>query len=413
MRSVVRRTVFGLSAVTMTVALTTLTGGQAQAAPALTAPALTIAEAKAQVQQLQMGAAALDQKSDGVNVQIAATKADLVQRKADLATQTAEVATLRTQLGKLALAEFQNRNLDTRAQLFITQDTQGFLSQMSTVQKVSDNQAAALQNYQAQQANLSDMQRAEAADLAGLQTNQTQLATLRAESDQKIADAQTVLAKLTEEQRQKIAAEEKKQEAAARKAAEAAVASNQANARIATPATTSSTGSASNSSSSSTKSGGSSSTASSGSSTASSGSSTGSSGPSTGSSGSSSTASTATGSGKGAKALAFALSQRGKPYVFGAEGPGSYDCSGLTLASWRAAGVSLDRTAASQFHDGVPVAKSDLRPGDLVFFYSSSSPSHVAIYAGNGYVVHAPHPGASVTLIKMSYMPYSGARRPG
>ncbi len=379
----------------MSVALTTLTGGQAQAAPAL-----TIAEAQAQVQQLQMSAAALDQKSDGVNVQIAATKTDLVQRKADLAKQTAEVATLRTQLGKLALAEFQNRNLDTRAQLFITQDTQGFLSQMSTVQKVSDNQTAALQNYQAQQANLSDLQRAEAADLAGLQTDQTQLATLRAESDQKIADAQTVLAKLTEEQRQKIAAEEKKQEAAARKAAEAAVKSNQANARVATPATTSSAGSTSNSASGSTKSSSSSSAASSSSSSAA-------------SSSSSSTASTSTGSGKGAKALAFALSQRGKPYVFGAEGPGSYDCSGLTLASWRAAGVSLDRTAASQFHDGFPVAKSDLRPGDLVFFYSSSSPSHVAIYAGNGYVVHAPHPGSSVTLIKMSDMPYSGARRPG
>lgn len=120
----------------------------------------------------------------------------------------------------------------------------------------------------------------------------------------------------------------------------------------------------------------------------------------------------ATGSGKGAKALAFALSQRGKPYRFGAVGPGSYDCSGLTLSAWRAAGVSLDRTAAAQFHDGVAVAKSDLQPGDLVFFYGGS-PGHVAMYVGNGYVVHAPHPGASVTLIKMSYMPYSGARRPG
>lgn len=117
-------------------------------------------------------------------------------------------------------------------------------------------------------------------------------------------------------------------------------------------------------------------------------------------------------SAKGAKALAFAKSQLGKPYRFGAAGPSSYDCSGLTLASWRAAGVSLPRTAAQQYQRGHRISKASLRPGDLVFFYSQT-PSHVAIYAGNGQVIHAPRPGRTVEYIKMSYMPYAGAVRPG
>ncbi len=376
MKTATRRSLGGLAAAALAVTLCTVGGGQAQAAPAM-----TLAQAKAQVLQLQMDAAALDQKSDGIDVQITAAKTAMSQRDADLKAQTAQVATMRTQLGQLALAQFQNRNFDTRAQLFVTQDTQGFLSQISTVQKISDNQTATLQNFQAQQARLADLQRAQTSGLADLQNKQTALAASRADSEQKIAAAKTVLAQLTEEQRQKIAAEEAKQDAAARKAATAAAAGASADARTAVPTDTTTTTSSTSSTSST--------------------------------SGADSAATAApSSSGKGATALAFALKQQGKPYSFGAEGPGSYDCSGLTLAAWKAAGVSLSRTSQSQFHDGVAVAKSDLQPGDLVFFYGSN-PDHVALYAGNGYVVHAPHPGSSVTLIKMSYMPYSGARRPG
>ncbi len=114
---------------------------------------------------------------------------------------------------------------------------------------------------------------------------------------------------------------------------------------------------------------------------------------------------------KGRAALAFARSQLGKPYVFGAAGPSSYDCSGLMLAAWRSAGVSLPRTSQQQYAQGRRVARSDLRPGDLVFFYSQS-PSHVGMYVGNGMIIHAPRPGRSVEYIKMSYMPYAGAVRP-
>lgn len=118
-------------------------------------------------------------------------------------------------------------------------------------------------------------------------------------------------------------------------------------------------------------------------------------------------------SGQGARALAFAKAQLGKPYKWGAVGPKSYDCSGLVLAAWRSVGVSLPRTSQQQFRSGgTRIAKSQLRPGDLVFFYGSR-PSHVAMYVGDGMVIHAPRPGKRVQYIKMSYMPYSGAVRPG
>ena len=116
-------------------------------------------------------------------------------------------------------------------------------------------------------------------------------------------------------------------------------------------------------------------------------------------------------SSKAATAVAFAKRQLGKPYRFGAAGPSSYDCSGLMLAAWHAAGVNLPRTSQQQYAHGHRVAKSQLRAGDLVFFYSQS-PSHVGLYVGNGMVIHAPRPGRSVEYIKMSYMPYAGAVRP-
>jgi len=116
-------------------------------------------------------------------------------------------------------------------------------------------------------------------------------------------------------------------------------------------------------------------------------------------------------SSKGAKALAFAKKQIGDSYRYGATGPNSWDCSGLTGGAWKAAGVKIPRTSQAQYKAGKKVAKSALKPGDLVFFYSGIT--HVGIYAGNGDVIHASRPGKPVAKIKMKYMPYQGARRPG
>ncbi|GAA0926444.1 C40 family peptidase [Streptomyces thermoalcalitolerans] len=112
---------------------------------------------------------------------------------------------------------------------------------------------------------------------------------------------------------------------------------------------------------------------------------------------SSAPASDSVGASKAEKALAFARAQIGKPYVWGASGPESYDCSGLTQAAWKAAGVTLPRSTLDQAHAGTTVPLTAARPGDLVFFASPSGDvDHVGVYAGDGMVIHAPRPGSYV-----------------
>jgi cell wall-associated NlpC family hydrolase len=101
-----------------------------------------------------------------------------------------------------------------------------------------------------------------------------------------------------------------------------------------------------------------------------------------------------------ATAMNAALSKVGVPYVWGAAGPRAFDCSGLVLWAFKRVGISLPHSSAAQSRMGAPVAKSDLRPGDLVFFYSPVS--HVAMYIGNGMVVHASEPGQPVKVTPLS-----------
>jgi peptidoglycan DL-endopeptidase CwlO len=116
-------------------------------------------------------------------------------------------------------------------------------------------------------------------------------------------------------------------------------------------------------------------------------------------------------SGRAAAAVGYALAQVGDSYVYGAAGPSAFDCSGLTMMSWAQAGVGLPHSSSAQFGSGVHVSSSDLQPGDLVFYYSPIS--HVAIYIGNGLIVHAANPGTGVRVAGVFSMPYSGAVRPG
>ncbi|MGO4956317.1 C40 family peptidase [Luteococcus sp. Sow4_B9] len=118
---------------------------------------------------------------------------------------------------------------------------------------------------------------------------------------------------------------------------------------------------------------------------------------------------TAPASSKGQRAVNFAYSQIGKPYRYGATGPSSYDCSGLTGAAWKAAGKSIPRTSHAQLRGLKRVSKSNLQPGDIVGFYGGG---HVGIYVGNGYVIHAPRTGQNVKKVKMSTMGFYSAVRP-
>jgi NlpC/P60 family len=114
---------------------------------------------------------------------------------------------------------------------------------------------------------------------------------------------------------------------------------------------------------------------------------------------------------RAARAVSFAVGQRGKPYRWGAEGPTAFDCSGLTWAAWRAAGVAIPRTAAGQLA-GLPPVQGRLQPGDLVI-YRSHGPSgrHVAMVVGRGHMVEAPARGVPVRVTRLRGG-FMGAVRP-
>ncbi|MFG2656032.1 NlpC/P60 family protein [Streptomyces sp. NPDC048425] len=112
----------------------------------------------------------------------------------------------------------------------------------------------------------------------------------------------------------------------------------------------------------------------------------------------------------GDTALAYAVQQIGKPYVWGAEGPASFDCSGLTSKAWEHAGQVIPRTSQEQWARLPRVPLNELRPGDLVVYFPEAT--HVAMYLGDGLVVQAPRPGAKVKVSPIAANPLLGAVRP-
>ena len=111
------------------------------------------------------------------------------------------------------------------------------------------------------------------------------------------------------------------------------------------------------------------------------------------------------------KAIEFAQQQIGKPYVWGAAGPDAYDCSGLTQQAWKAGGVTMDHWTGSQYAQTRPIALTEVQPGDLIFY---NQMQHVALYIGDGKIIHAPHTGATVQIEDMYYWRTNmAATRPG
>ncbi|MGW4381434.1 NlpC/P60 family protein [Kitasatospora sp. NPDC004531] len=112
----------------------------------------------------------------------------------------------------------------------------------------------------------------------------------------------------------------------------------------------------------------------------------------------------------GRQAIAYALDQLGKPYLWGGTGPDAYDCSGLTQQAWQSAGVAIPRTSEEQWAGLRRIPLRDLRPGDLVIYHDDAD--HVSLYLGGGTVVHAPHTGTVIKLAPVTMLPILGALRP-
>lgn len=365
------------------------TASLALAATLATAPAsadpgkepTTINEAKAQVEKLQTEAAAIDQDYAGAQDRLAKAEASLKTKQADVRAQRGKVDKIKKAVAQYALVQYQNRGVDTTTQLMMTSSPDTVMRQLSVMDRVELTQRGILQDYQTQVANLNDMARSAETEVATIEASKADMAESRKASQAKVAEAQRVLDRLTEEERQRIEAEKAEEARQAQERAEAAE-QDQGTDRGRDQGTSRSNDRSDSGSKSKKKSG---------------------------SSSDGDSPKAPAGSGKGAQVVAFAKAQLGKPYGYGSTGPSSYDCSGLTSAAYKSAGRSIPRTSQAQYGSGTSISKGSLQPGDLVFYYSGIS--HVGIYVGGGQIIHASRAGEPVKYAGLNSMPYMGARR--
>ena len=372
--------------------VTLLSQGPAHADPGTGSPAErpSIEEVRERVDALYREAGSATQKYNA-----AKERTDRQREKADrlldeVAAQADGLNEARRKLGGYATARYRTGGASETAVLLLSSDPQGFFARKHLLERMTDRQQRAVEDYRKKQRE-AGRKRAEAtAVLADLTESQKKLKAGKEKVQSKLAEARRLLSKLTAEERARLAEQERRRQEEARRKAAAAAAERERlqeqkereaererreAARSPRPGTGTGAG---------TETGG-----------------------GAGTDGGAVDGSYAT---RAEKVLAFAEAQVGKPYVWGATGPHSYDCSGLTRAAWGSAGVSLPRTTYDQVEAGTRIARSQLHPGDLVFFYDDIS--HVGIYAGGGQMIHAPRPGAQVRYESIDTMPFHSAVRP-
>jgi cell wall-associated NlpC family hydrolase len=315
------------------------------------APELTPDQVKAKVAALYEQAEQATEDYNGAKEQADTASSAVAALQDELARKTDQLNVTRDALGTIAAAQYRTGGIDPLLQLALSSTPDTYLARASYLDQAGGRQSQALARLAAQQQDIAVTRAQAAGKLAALRDAQAAVADHKRTVNAKLAAAQALLAQLTAAQRAAVAASDGPAPAAG------------------TPA------------------------------------------PATRDSARVPLAPVTAPSSRAARAVAFAYRAIGLPYVWGATGPGSYDCSGLTQAAWRAAGVSLPRTTYTQINAGTRVPRSQLRPGDLVFFYSGVS--HVGLYIGGGQMIHAPHPGSTVRIAPISEMPFAGAVRPG
>ena len=360
----VRRTARLLAATALVLSTTAGTVALTSLQPASADVAADIATSQTQLDQLNAQAEAASERFNKGRIDLEAAQRSADTAQAALAQQDVEVATLRTQIGAFAAQAYRTGGPVSQLGLWTSQGSaQAILNGLSMLDVVAQRQSDAMAALNAARAR---QQIAATAAKAAAGQAATVLATLDADR-QAVVDAATrgqqVLAALQAQQAQLIAAA---RDAAARQAAQQAAASLAAQAagastslaafraqgsQPAAPAAPVAIGAASS------------------------------------------------GSQAATVAVRTALGQLGKPYVFGAAGPGSFDCSGLTMFAYAAAGISLPHYTGSQYATGRRIGLGELQPGDLVFF---DGLGHEGMYIGNGMMVHAPHSGDVVRTVAIA-----------
>ena len=305
----------------------------------------TLDDAKAKLDQIEQQQSELGEQWAQVKLQLDQGKQKVDTLNADIAAQRRRVETLRSQAQQVALTRFQNRGVDITIQLVTATDPDSFLSDMSTMGKADQNMNSLLQDFQAQQANLTDLERSARAQVTTMAAEERRLGGLHDQLEAKLQEGQTLVDQLTEQERQRLNDD-------------GSVSRDTLRDDV---------------------------------------------------SGSGLVAGSA--DERALSAVKYAVSKvKIGQYVWGAEGPSSFDCSGLMLAAYRSVGISLPHSSRAQFGVGRPVARSELKPGDLLFFYNPIH--HVGMYMGNGLFVHARNPRNDLEITRLdSYPAYQGARR--
>lgn len=309
-------------------------------------PRLTPAQIKAKVDKLYQEAEAATEKYNGAKEQTAKSRASLDRLREEAARRTERLNASRNALGSIATAQYRAGAIDPGLQLALTSDPDEYLERAALAERVGTRQADAIGGVHQQLVEIARL-RAEAGErMDVLKARQTELAQHKATVQDRLAAAERLLAELTAEQRASYESSNSGESPADTRADRSAVPRGSLDAP----------------------------------------------------------------NPRAAQAVAYAYGALGKPYVWGATGPASFDCSGLTQAAWGSAGIALPRTTYTQINAGRRVSRSQLAPGDLVFFYSGIS--HVGLYIGGGQMIHAPRPGAPVRVASIDEMPFAGASRP-
>ncbi|MER5308295.1 NlpC/P60 family protein [Streptomyces sp. NPDC002773] len=343
-------------------------------------PQPTTAQVKAKVDRLYQEAEVATERYNGAKEKADEARAAFDRLRDEAARRTQRLNTARAGLGAVATAQYRSGGLDPAVQLALTSDPDDYLERAALAERAGDRQTATINAVRRELAVIRQLRGESEGRLTALRGHEAELRRQKAAVVGKLQAARTLLARLTAEERARYEAA-----ATADRDGSGTSSGNGGTARYGT----------------SSGNGGTVGT------TASGGSSPARADRSSGGDRGAVTAPNA----RAAEAISFARAQLGKPYVWGATGPSGYDCSGLTQASWRAAGVSLPRTTYTQINAGTRVSRSQLAPGDLVFFYSGIS--HVGLYIGGGQMIHAPRPGAPIRVAPIDEMPFAGATRVG
>ncbi|MFE9724766.1 NlpC/P60 family protein [Streptomyces sp. NPDC005794] len=354
--------------------VTLLSTQSATAAPAEPKP--SIEEVQKKVDDLYRQAGTATQQYNEAKTASAEQRSEVDGLLEAAAKRADKLNETRRELGNYAAAQYRSGSIAPTATFFLADDPQSYFDQDQLMARMTSRQQKAVADFRTQQKEAAAKRVEATKSLETLTESQATLRTSKQQVQTKLTEARSLLSKLTAEEKARLAELERKKEAEAERKAEElarqqAAAKEEAEQAAKDEAAREEPGT----------------------------------GTETGGTGSDSGYAT-----KAEKVLAFAAAQIGKPYVWGATGPSSYDCSGLTQAAWKDAGVDLPRTTWDQVEVGTRVATADLQPGDLVFFYDDIS--HVGIYKGDGMMIHAPKPGANVREESIYYMPIYGSVRP-